>query len=109
MSLNNHAGELVAKYRKKQGLSQADLAELMGMTRTSMSNIEHGKQAMSLVTFCRIADYLHISPVKLLQETINLNQRGVSEEDVPYEWLRDILNQNIPDSINARPVKGAKK
>lgn len=99
-SLNAQAGKLVAECRKKLHVSQEELADYLGVTRTSVSNIEHGKQAMSLNTFCRIADYLHISPDLLLKQTIEL-QRGtltITEDDVPDLWVRDMMNRKLSET-----------
>jgi len=35
--------EKIAEYRKKRGLTQAELAELAGISQQYMSNIERGK------------------------------------------------------------------
>lgn len=58
----------VAYYRKLKGISQLQLAELIGVSRTHISNIEAPNMptAISLDTLLDIADALNISAKKLL-------------------------------------------
>jgi transcriptional regulator with XRE-family HTH domain len=91
--LNYNAGQTVAKARTKKHMSQGKLAEALGITRTSVSNIERGKQAMSLATFCKIAHYLHIPPHELLERVTARPQRAtLLDKDIP-EWVREMINK----------------
>ncbi len=40
--LNNDAGEVIREYRKRYGISQEELGELMDLRRESISRIENG-------------------------------------------------------------------
>ena len=55
--------------RKMQGLTQADLAEMSGISRTHMSNIEapNGDTAPSLDVLISIANALDIPMAKLFE------------------------------------------
>ena len=55
----------IAYYRKKQGLSQLQLAELVDISRTHMSRIETADCAVSLDVVFDICDALGIEPLKL--------------------------------------------
>ncbi len=55
----------IAYYRKKSGLSQSALAELINISRTHMSRIETADCAVSLDVVFDICDILHISPMNL--------------------------------------------
>ena len=55
----------IAYYRKKSGLSQSALAELINISRTHMSRIETADCAVSLDVVFDICDILHISPTHL--------------------------------------------
>lgn len=59
-------GQLIAKRRKSVGLSQADVAASVGLTRTSISNIETGRQKMLVHTLLDIADALEVPAASLL-------------------------------------------
>ncbi len=53
-------GEKIKTYRKSQGLTQADLAAKLGFERTSITNIESGKQHTPLHLLYRICVFLEI-------------------------------------------------
>lgn len=57
----------IAYYRKLQNLSQLQLAELVDLSRTHISNIEapNMKTSISLDSLFDIADALQISPKEL--------------------------------------------
>lgn len=59
-------GENVRKWRDQRRLSQGALAALVGMTRTSLTNIESGRQHPPLHTFCAIAETLKVEVTELL-------------------------------------------
>lgn len=58
----------IAYYRKLMGISQMQLAELIGVSRTHISNIEAPNMptAVSLDTLLDIADALNIPAKKIL-------------------------------------------
>ena len=55
----------IAFYRKRNGLSQIQLAELVNISRTHMSRIETADCAVSLDVVFDICDALHITPSQL--------------------------------------------
>jgi transcriptional regulator with XRE-family HTH domain len=59
-------GESIRKCRKRRKLSQDALAKLVGLTRTSLTNIENGRQHPPLHTLCEIVDQLGIEFSELL-------------------------------------------
>jgi transcriptional regulator with XRE-family HTH domain len=61
-------GELVVAHRRrwKGGLTQAELGRRIGLSRTSVTNIEQGRHSVSLDTFLRIAAALDVEPEALL-------------------------------------------
>ena len=52
--------ELVRVHRKKSSLSQAGLAELAGVGKTVIFDLEHGKMTIQVDTLSRILDALNI-------------------------------------------------
>ncbi len=60
----------IAYYRKKNGLTQAELAEITKLSRTHISNIEAPSMphSISLEALFKISDALQIEPYKLLIE-----------------------------------------
>ena len=55
----------IAYFRKKMGLSQLQLAEMIDISRTHMSRIEIADCAVSLDVVFAICDALQVSPAKL--------------------------------------------
>lgn len=54
-------GARIREVRMKKGLSQAQLAEMLGLTPPYISNIETGKQNMSITALAKISDVLEVS------------------------------------------------
>jgi len=59
-------GLTVRAYRTKLDISQEKLAELCGLHRTYISDIERGDRNVSLINITRIAAALKAHPTKLL-------------------------------------------
>jgi transcriptional regulator with XRE-family HTH domain len=73
-------GELIRKARGERKLAQGQLAEAVGLTRTSISNIESGRQKLLLHTFCDIADNLNLAPAELLPPLVTAQPDSKNEE-----------------------------
>ncbi|MBQ9794475.1 MAG: helix-turn-helix transcriptional regulator [Clostridia bacterium] len=56
----------IAFYRKLRKLSQTQLAELVGISRTHMSRIETADCAVSLDVVFKICDVLNVAPSTLM-------------------------------------------
>lgn len=56
--------------RAELGLAQGAVAEAAGISQTSLSLIESGKQTPSLETLALLADSLHTTPAALLTPEI---------------------------------------
>lgn len=61
-------GANVRKFRKEKGVSQEKLAELCGLHRTYISDIERFQRSISLENIQRIADALNIETHRLFIE-----------------------------------------
>ncbi len=59
-------GKRIKKYRRKQGLTQAELAEIVGVSPNHISKIETASTKLSLEVFVGIADALKVSADQLL-------------------------------------------
>ena len=57
-------GQIVKKHRKKAGLTQLALAEMVGVGKTVVFDLEKGKDSVQLSTLLKILNGLNIS-VKL--------------------------------------------
>lgn len=59
-------GKEIRRRRERAGLTQAALAQHIGLERTSITNIERGRQRMLVHTLDRIARVLHCPTARLL-------------------------------------------
>lgn len=69
-------GETLRSLRSEKGISQEKLAELTGLHRTYISDIERGERNVSLVNIIRIADGLEIQ----ISSLFNLLELKMSEK-----------------------------
>jgi HTH-type transcriptional regulator/antitoxin HipB len=53
-------GAAIRHYRKGAGLSQADLAELVGLNRTYLSNLESGRETEQIRRILRVLRQLGV-------------------------------------------------
>ncbi|MBZ5687066.1 MAG: helix-turn-helix domain-containing protein [Acidobacteriia bacterium] len=99
-------GKLLAEMRRKRGISQEMLADELGLSRTSITNIEKGRQPVQLHTLYLIARLLSIDIKELLpsQKTMDLPNE-VGEVSVSRsEWLEQ-MNVKLPGGPDAREEK----
>jgi transcriptional regulator with XRE-family HTH domain len=90
-------GQLLAEVRRKQGISQEMLADELGLSRTSVTNIEKGRQPIQLHSLYLIARLLSVELKELLPSP--------QVFDMPYhpeglsvsrsEWL-ETMNVKLP-------------
>jgi transcriptional regulator with XRE-family HTH domain len=58
MDIKAEYGKKVREIRKREGVSQESLADLAGLDRTYISDIENGKRNVSIETIFKIAEAL---------------------------------------------------
>lgn len=80
-SLNVAFGARVREQRRRGGMSQDQLADAAALSRTSVVNIENGRQGVSIATLYRLADALACPPGELLPPA--------DEVEVPDIVIRD--------------------
>jgi transcriptional regulator with XRE-family HTH domain len=64
--LNEEFGRLVRAARNREGLTQSQVAERVGLSRTSVTNIEKGRQTVLLHQIFLFASALGMAPQDLL-------------------------------------------
>ena len=71
MALNyGQIGKRIREIRKRRGISQLALAEMINKSPTYISYFERGLKSMSLDTFVSVANALHVSADELLMDSI---------------------------------------
>jgi transcriptional regulator with XRE-family HTH domain len=99
-------GNRVRSARHEAGLSQSMLARRIGFTRSSVANLEAGRQHITLHLFVLIAQALDVEPVKLLPKEpfadgYTLDEIGEHLADTPgttQEFVRGAVAQLFADS-----------
>lgn len=95
-------GRLIRKRRKDAGLSQDDLAGRVGLARTSITNIEQGRQHVSLHVLYQLSNAVGVQPHELLPNKSSfLKQNDNLEkqlEKVPLpeekkDWIRRLVSK----------------
>lgn len=67
----------IRKARTAGGMQQQTLAEAVGVTRTSISNIENGRQALTLEMFYKISQVLKEDPGEFLKDALGGGKKVV--------------------------------
>jgi len=88
-------GENLKLLRKRQGVSQEELAVELGLTRSSYSGYENGVAEPNLETLIKISEYYSISLDKLIKQDL----AKVSEKD----W--DKMDKGIDADIEGKHVR----
>jgi len=60
-------GENMKKIRLEKGMSQGDICRALGLDRAYISNVENGKQNLTLSTMEKVAKVLGVSLDQLLK------------------------------------------
>lgn len=68
-------GVLIGSYRTARGIKQEDMANLLGMSRITLSRIENSRMPLSIENFFKIAAIFEVRPEYLLQELARVTQR----------------------------------
>jgi transcriptional regulator with XRE-family HTH domain len=72
MELIEQVGKRIQELRKIRGMSQDDLGDKLGVTRSFVSKMENGKKKISLEHVEKIAQILHVLPEDLLVDKTDL-------------------------------------
>lgn len=91
-------GRLVRAYRRQLGLTQDDLAERVGLSRTSITNVEQGRQKVLLHQVFLLAESLGVSPDALLPNMRVVQALPHIEQKLPKnltgsqkDWVRRVV------------------
>jgi transcriptional regulator with XRE-family HTH domain len=90
-------GRRIRETRTDRRMSQEELGAAASLTRTSITNIERGRQRMLLHTLAEIARALQVAPETLFPRTDveAKNDLDIALKDRPAperEWIKTTLN-----------------
>jgi transcriptional regulator with XRE-family HTH domain len=77
--LYSQLGKTIAKFREKRDMTQEQLAAKLRLTRTSITNIERGRQHIQLHALYRLAESLEVEIFDLLPSPKSLEEMPTSK------------------------------
>ena len=96
-----------ARKGRKPALTQDGLAKLVGLTRTSITNVEQGRQKCLLHTFAEIATALHVEAATLIPiagvQTTDLDTALEGRDASEQKWIK----MTVGPSSNGRGKHGS--
>ncbi len=106
---NKHIGFKLKSLRLKEGLSQQNVADDLGMSAAAYSKIENGRTSMSVNRLMQISDYFKVFVADLLDYRVvvprNVQEIGeLSENDQIHvkKYLLGVLNDLQTSYIRGR-------
>lgn len=96
-------GKRIRKARKARRMTQEELAELIGVNTTHISNIEGGKKPFSFKIFVRLYTALKVNPDSLLPKCdewiASVPEQEVAEEKLDAVSKRESLREAVDAAI----------
>ncbi len=80
--MNYEIGSRIAKYRKMKNLSQRELASLIGVSNTRISNWEQGTHRPDVDILADICKVLEVSPSELLDIRLSTDELTKHERNL---------------------------
>jgi transcriptional regulator with XRE-family HTH domain len=97
-------GQRIRAAREKRGLSQEKLAERVDLTRTSITNIEKGRQKLLVHTLVLISDALAVPVVDLISDSMAADPMDAARKALPANMPKDARDWVISGLLSV--VKG---
>jgi transcriptional regulator with XRE-family HTH domain len=76
-------GQAIRSKREERRMTQGELADLVELSRASVTNIELGRQSVLVDQLCRFANALGVEPAHLLQGAPPLREDRETETLTP--------------------------
>lgn len=94
-------GRLVHGHRQRAGLTQSALGERVGLSRTSITNIEKGRQKVLLHQVFLLAESMGVAPEALLPSLRAAHPQPEIEKKLPTDltgsqraWVRRVMTSS---------------
>jgi DNA-binding XRE family transcriptional regulator/uncharacterized phage-associated protein len=84
-------GQRIEHYRNRKELTQGDLAKLVGVSRTAITQIEQGKRNVSALELHRLSQALHFPIEEIYSDSFS--QSAVFETSVPYHTASERVSK----------------
>ncbi len=89
-SIYSAIGERIVTARKSCGFTQADLAEMIGLTRVSIVNMEAGRQRFAIDTLYKLAAALGTEVFELLPDVSAQDYQRILELRAIHEQIAEL-------------------
>lgn len=89
-------GERIRRARAAREMRQVDLAQRVGLSRTSITNVELGRQGLAIHQLFEFADALGVEPCELLPS--DWPTKGKVSDQVPpqlSDWVASLKNKSL--------------
>ena len=89
-------GENIRRARADVAMRQAELAKRVGLSRTSITNVELGRQGLAIHQLFQFADALGVEPGELLPADVP-TQKKRSEQVPPQlvDWVTSLKHKSL--------------
>ena len=87
----------IMEYRKRAGMTQGELAQMLGIAQSTLSQYETGKRSPDVKTIAILADAFHVSPSKLLGLELPAPQ---PDQEFDLSKVRRITTVSAQDQVN---------
>lgn len=97
-------GERIRAARERAGVKQDQLAQAVGLSRTSITNIERGRQGVQAYLLVRVADVLRGTPADLLPRPVpetSMPEKVRDLEPKQREWAERVMRSTKEDDDHA--------
>jgi transcriptional regulator with XRE-family HTH domain len=97
-------GSRIAEARHRRKMTQAQLAEAVGIDARSMQRIEAGRTAPSLERLRAIAEVVGVSPGKLMDASARMASRARDQPTTEEVTLRRVWEQ-VPEDLRPAALR----
>lgn len=95
-ALYAEVGRLIKSARQAKSMTQEGLGTLVDLSRTSITNIERGRQRLFLDTLYQIADKLGVRPASLFPSSSDFSLEQKVPGDVSnseFKWIKKVVER----------------
>ena len=89
--VDERLGKKIQMYRESAKISQEELANHLGISVTSVSNIERGANYPSFENFIKILNYIKASPNQVMYDLVD--QAQISKASELWDQIKTLDNQ----------------
>lgn len=101
--VSRQIGKKIRELRKKEGMTQEELADRADVHYTFIGAVERGETNLSLKTFLRVAEALETPVEFFLQSAEGENKSRITEKDIETGKLVHLLRKH--DAVEIRKMR----